>query len=166
MPRGPEEDAMKHVAVVLALIGLMIAPVAAEGTDDEIGDYIELLKADLASESREIVGEVMNFTDVEAKLFWPIYDEYMKELEPLADRRIAVIREIAETWPQIPDRRAGEMGREALDVEESIVALQRKYFNKISEKLNATTAAKWLQIDNRLRLLVRLQVAAELPIIP
>jgi hypothetical protein len=157
---------MKHLVVVFALLALAVIPAVAGDVDEEIDDYIELLKADLATESREIIAEVMHFTDVESKLFWPIYDEYLEALEPLADRRLAIIRELAESWPQIPDRRAGEMGRNALDIEEELVALQRKYFNKISEKLNATTAAKWLQLDNRIRMLLRLQVAAELPIIP
>lgn len=156
---------MKRFALACAVALLLAAPAVAEDRT-ELDDYIDMLKSDIAAESREIVTEVMQFTDVEAELFWPIYDDYMKKLEPLADRRIALIVEIAETWPQIPDRRAAAMGKEALDVEAELVELQRATFDKISKALNATTAAKWLQIDARLRLLVRLQTAAELPIIP
>ena len=156
---------MKRFALAIVVALLFAAPAVAEETS-ELDDYIAMLKSDIAAESREIITEVMQFTDVEAELFWPIHDDYMKKLEPLTDRRIALIVEIAETWPQIPDRRAGAMGKEALDVEAELVELQRATFAKISKALNATTAAKWLQIDARLRLLVRLQTAAELPIIP
>ena len=156
---------MKRLALACAVAILLAAPAAAQETS-ELDDFIQILKSDIAAESREIIAEVMQFTDAEAELFWPIYDEYLVKLEPLADRRIALIREIGETWPQIPDRRAAAMGKEALDIDAETVELQRATFNKISKKLNATTASKWLQIDSRLRLLIRLQVASELPIIP
>lgn len=157
---------MRRFAIVLALACLLGVPAAVAADDAEVDDFIELLKSDLAAESREIVAEVMQFTDLEADLFWPIYDEYLKKLEPIADRRIAIIRELAESWPQIPDRRASKLAEDFFEVQEDVLALQRKTYDKIRKTLNATTGAKWLQVDNRIRMLINLQVAAELPIIP
>ena len=156
---------MKRFALACVVALLLAAPAVAQESN-EIDDYIKILKSDIATESREIVAEVMQFTDVEAKLFWPIYDDYLENLEPISDRRIALIREIAESWPQIPDGRAKAMGKESLDIEAETIELRRATFDRITKALNATTASKWLQIDNRLRLLVQLQIAAELPIIP
>ena len=49
---------------------------------------IELLRSDVKAKKVAIVTEVMQFTDEEGKVFWPVYREYDLELAKIGDARI------------------------------------------------------------------------------
>lgn len=43
--------------------------------------------------------------------------------------------------------------------------LRREYFKKISKVVPGQKAARWLQVENRIQLLIDLELASELPLL-
>ena len=43
--------------------------------------------------------------------------------------------------------------------------LKKKYFKKFEKALSAITAAKFIQVENQINLLIDLQIASDLPLI-
>jgi hypothetical protein len=65
--------------VMLALMGALVQPaLAAEGTSD-MDILIQKVKAD----KKLLVATNMDLTDAEAKAFWPVYEAYQKDLQPV-----------------------------------------------------------------------------------
>lgn len=131
----------------------------AQTTDD----IIELIKSDLKTNSKEIITEEMNFTAAESKVFWPIYREYEHELDKLSDKRIAGIKEFTANYDSLTDQKADEIMKTSFGFFEDRLSLNKKYYNKFAEVLTPTVAAKFMQLENEIQLIIDLNVVSMLP---
>jgi hypothetical protein len=67
---------------------------------------IQMLRADIRSQRKQIVAANMQLTDAEATKFWPVYDAYMQEVQKNADTRVTLIKEYAQTYDTMTDAQA------------------------------------------------------------
>ena len=137
----------------------------AQTQDQNLGAYVELLRSDVRSQKVAILTELMNFTEAEDTAFWPIYREYDVELNKLNDERVALIKEYAQGYPNISDTQADTLAHKALDLDARRNALTVKYYERVKTALSPKVAARFLQIEHQLLLIIDLQIAAALPII-
>ena len=137
----------------------------AQTQDQNLGAYVELLRSDVRSQKVAILTELMNFTEAEDTAFWPIYREYDVELNKLNDERVALIKEYAQGYPNISDTQADTLAHKALDLEARRNALTVKYYERVKTALSPKVAARFLQIEHQLLLIIDLQIAAALPIV-
>lgn len=127
--------------------------------------YVELLRSDLRSQKVALITEVMQFTEAEDAKFWPVYREYETELAAINDDRLAGIKQYAANYEAMTDAVADKLARAALDLEARRHALKVKYYERFQSVLSPKTAARFLQVENQILLLLDLQIAASLPII-
>ena len=161
------------LTVLLALTpALGTAPAAraqdavATGVQEQnIDTYIALLRADVGAQKVAVIGQMMQFTPEGAAVFWPLYGAYAKELGALGDERVSLIRDYADNHSSLSDQKADDIVYRALELEGKRTALKRKHYDLIKAELGSTTAAKFLQVENQLLMLVDLQVASSLPIV-
>ena len=78
---------------------------------------------------------------------------------------MALIKDYAANYNSIDDTQAENYIQRALKYEDDMGALRKKYVPKFKKAIGAKQTAKFLQVDNRLSLLVNVQLAALLPII-
>ena len=152
---------------LLAAPGIGSAQQAVAGDDSRelnLRAYGELLRSDIRSQKVAVITEVMQFTEAEDQKFWPIYREYEAELAKLNDDRIALIKDYATNYDNLTDASADKLALGALDLESKRHALKAKYYDRFKSALQAKTAARFLQVENQILLLLDLQIAASLPI--
>jgi hypothetical protein len=164
----------------LAVTGLAIAFSAgpqllfAQGTtslgpeetrETNLRAYVELLRSDMRTQKVAIITEVMQFTEAEDEKFWPLYREYETELAGLNDDRLALIRKYAASYETLTDAVADQLANGALDLEGRRHALKQKYYERFKSALSPKTAARFLQVENQILLILDLQIAASLPIV-
>jgi hypothetical protein len=137
----------------------------AQTQDQNLSAYVELLRSDVRSQKVAILTEMMNFSEAEDAAFWPIYREYDVELSKLNDERVGLIKEYASAYPNVTDEQADALARKALDINARRNALQTKYYERVKQALSAKTAARFLQVEHQLLLIIDLQIAAALPIV-
>lgn len=130
-------------------------------TDDDIA----VLRQDVQADKTEIITRNMNFTDDQAKAFWPVYRDYANEQQKIGDQRVALIKDYAANYEKIGDAEADSYIQRTLKYEEDVDSLRKKYIPKFKKAIGAKQTAKFLQVDNRLNLLVNVQLAALLPLI-
>lgn len=150
--------------------GLALAQSAKPLTPDETRDenlhaYAELLRSDLRSQKVAIITEVMQFSEADDAKFWPVYRQYETELAGLNDKRLALIKDYAANYGTITDAVADRLARGVLDLEGQRHALKLKYYDRFKSAVSPTTAARFLQVENQILLLLDLQIAASLPIL-
>lgn len=126
--------------------------------------YVELLRSDLRTQKVAVITEVMNFTDAEDQAFWPIYRQYETELARINDERLANIDMYAKNFTSLSDSVANDLVTKALDLESRRTALKQKFFSQLKGAMSPKTAARAMQVENQILLLLDLQVAASLPI--
>jgi hypothetical protein len=65
----------------------------------------------------------------------------------------------------IPNDTAKKLLGEALSVEEQEVKLKRSYAEKLGKVLPATKVARYIQLENKIRSLIRFELAQQIPLV-
>jgi hypothetical protein len=140
-------------------------PTAADTRDANLRAYVELLRSDVRAQKIAFITELMEFNEAEDKAFWPIYRAYDTELSAINDERVTGIDEYARSYGKVDDALADKLATKALELEGRRTALKQKYYDRFKTAMSATTAARFLQLENQLLLIIDLQIAAALPIV-
>jgi hypothetical protein len=127
--------------------------------------YVELLRSDLSAQKRQIVNETMQLDEKQARIFWPIYNEYEADLDKLGNEKLAIIQEYAANFLTMTSEKADELAQRVMALDDQRMALRRKYYDLMKKSLPAIVAVRFFQVENQIQLLVDLQIASNLPII-
>jgi hypothetical protein len=138
---------------------------SADPREVNLRAYVELLRSDVRSQKVAIFTEMMAFTEAEDAAFWPIYRLYDVELSAINDDRVRLIGDYTKNYAALTNESADRIARGALDLEGRRHALKIKYYERVKEALSPVQAARFLQIENQLLMLIDLQIAAALPVI-
>ena len=139
-------------------------PPAADAREINLRAYAELLRSDLRAQKVAIITEVMQFTEAEDAAFWPVYREYEAELAKINDDRMALIKDYAAGYETLTDATAdGSRCARSASRPDGTRSLER-YYARFKSVIPAKTAARFLQVEHQILLLLDLQIAASLPI--
>ncbi|HKV75756.1 MAG TPA: hypothetical protein VJN95_14645 [Gemmatimonadales bacterium] len=157
----------KHLSS-LVIIGLLAAvPLRAQapGAADEAN--MQILRDKVKADKKLVVASNMTLTDAEAKAFWPIYDEYQKDLAGINQRTVKVIADYAKALQAGPvaDSTAKRLLDESLAIEQAEVALRQSYVPKLGKALPAAKVARYLQIESKIRAVIKYDLASHIPLV-
>jgi len=147
---------------LLVLIAVAVLPTTLPAQEDA---YVELLRSDVKTQRVAIVTEVMQFSDSAAAIFWPIYREYEYESTTIGDDMLVLLKDYAANYDALTEDMAKDLANRSLKIQEDDLKLRRKYFKKVEKAMGSVTAARFLQIENQINLLIDLQIAQALPLI-
>ncbi len=159
---------MKHIRSIImftaciAATGAMAQSTSATqaGTDTDIA----LLRSDVQAQKTEVIGHTMQLSDSDSKAFWPLYREYAHRQQVIGDQRVSVMKDYS-NLDIINDANADSLTDRMLAFDKARTDLRSEYYPKFKKAVGAKQAAKFLQVDNRLTLLVDLQLASAVPLI-
>jgi len=155
---------MKIVAIVLAaLMGSALPATAQESSDTNM----EILKQKLKADKKLIVAGNMDLSEADAKKFWPVYDAYQKDLEQVNQKLGQTIKEYAEAFNKGPvqDNTAKKLLSEVLSLEEQETKLKRTYAEKLEKVLPYAKVARYIQIETKIRSLIKMELAQQIPLV-
>ena len=150
------------VAIVIMLCGLPALSLAQDkSTNLEVTD--EKLKAD----KKLIVAKYMELTESEAKKFWPVYEEYQKNLQKLNERLQSLLQSYATEYQSnsLSDDKAKKLLDEWIALDKDEASHRKTYAAKVLKVLPAKKAARYLQIENEARVLVKYDLAKTVPLV-
>ncbi len=127
--------------------------------------YVELLRSDVRAQKVALITEVMEFTDAQSSSFWPLQREYELELSKIGDEKLKLIKAYAMHYDRMTDEKATVLVKKLFQLQESRLALKKKYFEKIGKALSPVVAAKFIQLENVINNIIDIQIATELPLI-
>lgn len=125
---------------------------------------IQLLRSDVQADKNNIITQTMQFTDAESQAFWPLYRDYARDQQKIGSERVQLIKDYAQNYDSFDDGKAKNMVQQLLNIESKYVNLRQEYWPKFEKAIGARRAAKFFQVDNRLSLLVNLQLVSEIPL--
>jgi len=127
--------------------------------------YIELLRTDLNAQKRQIINETMQLDDKQARIFWPIYNDYEADLDKLADEKLAIVQDYAANFLTMTNEKADELAQRVMALDDQKMALRRKYYDLMKKSLPAILVVRFFEVEDQIQLLVDLRIASNLPII-
>jgi hypothetical protein len=134
---------------------------------DKPASNLAIIHEKLKADKKLIVSKYMELTDSEAKKFWPVYDEYQQDLQKTNER----IRNLLESYAadyknkSMTDEKAKKLLDEWIVIEQDESKRRRAFAPKVLQALPAKKAARYLQIENEYRILLRYDLAATVPLI-
>ena len=160
---------MKPVFRLAAAALLAAAPVLAQDKPaDKPADNSALIREKLKADKKLLVAHNMKLNEPEDKAFWPVYDAYQKDLAAINERLGTTIKAYADAYNKgaVTDETATKLGNEVLAIDQSLVDLNKNYFLKAKTVIPAAKAARYIQIERKIRQLLQAELADQIPLVP
>jgi hypothetical protein len=164
------EELVRTRGVILAFsllnafaVSAQVAQVTVKPLSD---DDIKLIRQDIQGAKEDVIKDTMQFSEAEGKAFWPVYKEYAGQQGAIAQKRFGVIVDYAKHVDTMTDGDASGLTQRMFQIEDDTQALRKKFFPKFEAALGAKRAAKFYQVDNRLTMILNVQLASEIPLVP
>ena len=159
---------LRPAAFVLAttLAFPVLATDASTTGDSAATTNMEILRDKVRADKKVVVAANMALTDAEAKGFWPIYDSYQKDLQKINERMANLIKEYAQAYNAgaIPNNTAKRLVDEMIAIEMSEAKLKQSYAPLLGKVLPSAKVARYIQIENKIRALIRYELAKGIPL--
>jgi Spy/CpxP family protein refolding chaperone len=151
--------------VLTTLLSVVTPAVRGAAVDDNIYNYLQLMRSDLNSFKVELVNSIMKLSTEDAKKFWPIYRDYEHELGQQSVRRAEMIAEFVQSHQEgrFDNAQAKDMAKSWFASQQARLDLLKKYHGKIEKALTSIQAGQFLQIENQIGLFIDLMIASEMP---
>lgn len=161
---------MRMLIAICASLALLTATASAQTataaamplTDSDI----QLMRSDVQADKNEIIHATMQFTDAESAAFTPVYRDYARDQQKIGDERLELIKDYAKYYDTMDDAKANDMFQRMNNIEDKTLKLRADYWPKFMKALGAKRAAKFYQVDNRLSLIINVQLTSAIPLIP
>ncbi len=146
--------------IILLVAALVVTPAFAQ-------DNMQILREKIKADKKLVVAVNMDLTESEAKGFWPLYEAYQKDLQKINERLGKLVLTYADAYNQGPvaNETAKKLLKDALAIEEAELKLKRAYIPKLEKALPEWKVARYLQIENKIRAIVKYELAAEVPLV-
>jgi len=155
----------KNISAILFVVISLIAPVAV--AEDKIADVtdMQVLRAAVKSDKKAFVASTMKLTGAEAKKFWPIYDAYQRTVDVSNQRRALAIEAVIAKDESLSSLYARNLANELIANDEAEIRARRAMHNRIMRALPPNKAARYLQLESKIRAVQDYDIASTIPLV-
>jgi hypothetical protein len=154
------------IGALTAFVQLSLAQTQSPG-GDKPANNMEGVHEKLKADKKLIVSKYMELTESEAKNFWPVYEEYQKDLQKIDERLLNLLRSYAVDYrnQSLTDEKAKKLLDEWIAIDNDDAKRRASYVPKVMKALPAKKAARYLQIENEYRILMKYDLAVMVPLV-
>ena len=158
---------IKVIFFLTLLAAITIWFVSPAVSQDKPADNMQILLDKVKADKKLLVAGNMELTESEAKGFWPVYEQYQKDLGAINQRIVRLIERYAEDYRAntLTDEKAKKLTNELVAIEQSDGGLQAAYVFKLGKVLPPKKVARYLQLENKIRAAVKYDLAANIPLV-
>ena len=148
----------------VGVLGGMTIPAWSQ---DKPANNLAIIHEKLKADKKFNVAKYMELTESEAKRFWPVYEDYQNDLQKIHERLGALLSSYAADYrsQSLTDEKARKLLDEWISLEQDEVKQRSAYASKVVKALPGKKAARYLQIENEYRMLMRYDLAATVPLV-
>ena len=147
--------------IILTVLGFFTTVSAEDGADDQLAAATEELKKN----RKRVVSENLNLNEQEARMFWPVYEKYERDLFVIGEKRRLVIAKFGENYESMTDAMAKQIMMDRIILDEEHNQLRRRYLAQFEKVLPMKKVARYYQIERKIRAAIDAGIAQELPLI-
>jgi hypothetical protein len=166
-----EGKTMQKTFAAILLVAAMIAAQSA-WAEDKIAEVTDMqaLRAAVRADKKAFVASTLKLTNAEAKRFWPIYDNYQRVLDSTNQRRVVAVEGLIALDKPISDLYARTLANELIAADEAEIKARRTLHNRLmrgvpTRVLPPKKAARYLQLESKIRAVLAYDIAATIPLI-
>jgi Spy/CpxP family protein refolding chaperone len=154
-----------NVAAVLFAIGTIAMPSA--WAQDKIADVTDMpaLRNAIRTDKKAFVASTLKLTDAQAKKFWPIYDAYQRSLDVSNRQRVVALEGLIVRDTPLTDRYARNLVDDLIESDEAEIKARRTLRNRVMRALPPSKAARYLQLESKIRAVQAYDIAGAIQLI-
>jgi hypothetical protein len=151
---------------IVLMVAVMAYPIPGL-TQDKPANNMQILREKIKADKKLLVSTNMELTESEAKGFWPVYEEYQKDLTAINQRIGKLIDGYAADYraKTLTDEKAKKLIDEFIAIENAEAGLKASYVPKLNKVLPPRKVARYLQIENKIRAAVKYELAGGVPLV-
>lgn len=153
----------KTLLIAFAALALSFTG-AAQAQDADLTD-MPALKSAVASDKKALVTSTLDLTAAEAKKFWPLYDAYQRRLTASNTRRTKALEGVVALDKPASNLFAKKLADELTAADEDEIRARRALHNGVVKALPAKKAARYLQLEAKIRSLQAYEMASAIPLV-
>lgn len=151
------------LALLLSLAAA--APMSAQAQAKIDYNDLTALRNAAKADKKALVASTLQLTDAEAKKFWPIYDDYQRSRDSSDRQRVRAIEGVIATDKPVSDAYANSLAKDLLAADEAELRARRTMQNKLMKAIPPKKAAKYLQLESKLRAAQAYDIAGAMSLI-
>jgi hypothetical protein len=148
-----------------ALLAALLVCLRADATQTPT-DAIDLVRSTYKGDRQAFLAAALQLNETESAAFWPLYRSYRADIDQIGDSLVKLVLEYADVYPNVPEKRAQAMLKQYTALEQKLANKRAWYFKRAGRVLPAVKALRWAQLENRMDLVLRLQLAGTIPLVP
>jgi hypothetical protein len=156
--------ALLSVTALMVVIATFPVPALSQ---DKPADNMQILRDKIMADKKLLIATNMELTESEAKGFWPVYEWYQKKLTGINQRIANLIKSYAADYQakSLTDEKAKKLTHELVAIGKAEADLQAASVPKLSKVLPPKKVARYLQIENKIRTVVKYELAKAVPLV-
>ena len=158
---------MKHLSLTVSVLAALTGFAVPAWTQDKPANHSQIIHEKLKADKKLIVAKYMELTESEANKFWSVYEDYQKDLQKINERLVNLLQSYAADYrnKSLTDEKAKKLLDEWIAIEQAEAKHRGSYASKLLKALPGRKAARYLQIENEYRILVRYDLGATVPLV-
>ena len=149
------------IVLVAMLTVFIVSPMAQE----KPADNMQLVREKIKTDKKLFIAQNMNLTESEAKVFWPVYENYQKDLGKLVDKTVKLIDNYATNYETMTEETAKGLIDGYLAIETERVTLMKSFLPKFRKVLSEKKVARYYQLENKIDAVVNYGLARQIPLV-
>ena len=156
----------KSVAAFLFVVASVVA-LPARAAEDKIADVTDMqaLRTAIRTDKKAFVAATLKLSDLQAKKFWPIYDSYQRSLDASNRQRVVAVEGLIVRDRALTDLYAKQLAQELIASDEAEIKARRTMHNRVIRALPPVKAARYLQLESKIRAVQNYDIASTIPLI-
>jgi hypothetical protein len=150
---------MKNLSITCLLMVFALSGHAQQA------DYTELVRSAIKTEKKALIAEVMQFSETESNVFWPIYNEYQEKRYQISTRIFSLVNDFAKNYENMSADKAMEIMNTSNKLDIELMKLEKTYIKKISKVISPQKTLRFFQAENKIESLINIQVSSEIPLL-
>jgi hypothetical protein len=153
--------------LVLAIAAMMMILTASPAISQDMStDNMQILLDKVKADKKLLVAANMQLSESVAKGFWPVYEDYQKDLMAINERIASLIVSYADSYgaETFTNEKAKALTAELVSIQILETELQSSYVPKLNQVLSPKQVLVYMQIENKIRAAIKYGLAAEIPL--
>jgi hypothetical protein len=158
--------------LAFGLFGIAMIAMQSSWAEDKVADVTDMqaLRNAVRTDRKAFVASTLQLTDAEAKKFWPLYDAYQRDVDLANQRRNVVVTTLIGMDKPPSDLYARNLATELMAADEAEVKSRRSLQNRLmrgvpTRILPPRKAARYLQLESKIRAVQAYDIAANIPLV-
>jgi len=149
------------------LTGCATKTPSAPPMTDQAAAFVSYGRAEMREDKVVFINEAMNLTseDPNYDAFWHEYYQYEAELKNINDKRLQLIRDYKFNYKTMDDNIANNLAERGFTLYKNKLDLLQNYYEKIKKATSPVIAARFVQVEYRISLLLDAEIASETPLV-